>query len=197
MAHYVQKKDILFIHIPKTGGTSIGNWLGNYCGGRRTSDKHCTYEEWVQENHRPKEYFTVVRNPYARFLSFYFYMGEVTKLRINAAKWANMYDQTLLDIYEGGFSNSIDHCERYYLPVIMKNQIDYYNATTVKHVLRTETMSKEFVPIQRWLGCYENLTRDNVGTTVVKKYQDYYDTKTRKFVEKHFEADLETLKYTF
>lgn len=195
MAHYIEKKDILFIHIPKTGGTSIGNFLGNYCKAKRVGEKHCSYQEWTQEYHTPKEYFTAVRNPYARLLSFYFYMGMRTKQRIGTQKWANIYDSEMLATFESGFSKSLSS-SKFYGPVIMRNQVDYYD-DTVKFVLRAETMNKEIIPIQRWLGCYEFFPKDNVGDQGVIDYKDYYDTTSRKFVEKHFEKDLDLLKYTF
>jgi len=197
MAYYYERRNIAFIHIPKTAGTSVCNWMGNNLkGARRLGHKHCDIMEFKEEYHKPKDYFTVVRNPYARLLSWYFYQGQMTKLRINASKWNNLYDKGMIDAFEAGFEKSLDH-ETYYTDVCMKNQIDYYDSSA-KFVLRHETIQEQWIDIQRWFMCYEPLPKDNIGIKGMKiDYKDYYTTKTRKFVEKHFEADLETLKYTF
>ena len=59
-----------FIHIPKTGGTSITHILESQAGTRRVTG-HDTIRRF--ENSKKIRIFTVVRNPYTRFVSSYFH----------------------------------------------------------------------------------------------------------------------------
>ena len=88
---YYKEKNILFIHIPKTGGTVIENQLKTkfkqslYGGIIRTSPynggspQHLFYKtifehkEKLNVDFQNIKVFCVVRNPYDRILSFYFW----------------------------------------------------------------------------------------------------------------------------
>lgn len=82
----IKNKEILFIHIPKTGGTSIEKWLeeqgemsfyipyvpdGFKCSPQhlRLSDINLLFGEKKQWDY----IFTIIRNPYDRIESEYFY----------------------------------------------------------------------------------------------------------------------------
>ena len=93
---YFKEFNILFIHIPKTGGSNIENFFLNYSKNKPTinhllsnnlnirinnhSLQHMTYQEYFNN----KDYFnidtdslkiiTVVRNPYDRIISDLFYL---------------------------------------------------------------------------------------------------------------------------
>lgn len=192
MSTYIKSKDITFIHIPKTGGTSVSRWLGTFANGERVGSKHLTIDQWTELFHKPKHYFTVVRNPYARLLSYYFYSGERAKQRINSPKYLTKYKQ-IIKAYEGGFSKSFEY-DRYYSEMFLQNQTDYFN-NEVSYILKTETLDNDFKQIQRWLDIYEPLPFIKKSKSV--DYKDFYTTKEKKFVEKYFEKDLDLLKYTF
>ena len=73
----------LFIHVPKAGGTSIQQWLFNNCNGKSakgTYGKHCPHSLIKEE----KDWFSfgVVRNPWDRLVSAYFYEMKVAKFRL-------------------------------------------------------------------------------------------------------------------
>jgi hypothetical protein len=184
-------KDILFIHIPKTGGTSVSKWLLENVDAKALGWKHDGYNLFPTYSN----YFTVVRNPYARILSWYYYMGKVTYKRINDDKWANWYNQNMIDIYESGFSKSLDSMpSEFYPDVCMKPQVDYFDSSA-KFVLKTETLSQDFIQIQDWFQCYKPLPHKNKSISV--NYRDAYTAKDKKIVKKYFEKDLDLLKYTF
>ena len=69
----VDEHKLIFIHIPKNAGTSIKAFFGS----KEFYHKHKTIKEIKDEN--PEIYdsyrkFTIVRNPYDRMVSWYFYL---------------------------------------------------------------------------------------------------------------------------
>ena len=89
---YTAKKKSIFIHIPKTAGTSILKSLGGWAGD------HCSYREYLQASPTKfKEYFKFcfVRNPYDRLVSTYNYLkygGNKTSDLIMQRRIQNEYD---------------------------------------------------------------------------------------------------------
>jgi hypothetical protein len=69
----VNKTGIAFVHIPKTGGTSIGEWLYERGAGHRTweyfqSLNPAQFEGWLK--------IAVIRDPIDRFLSSFDYLQK-------------------------------------------------------------------------------------------------------------------------
>ena len=63
---------LLFLHIPKTAGTSINEDLQPYL---KYQFGHVTAQEYIERGFDLKNIFTFtfVRNPYDRFVSLFFY----------------------------------------------------------------------------------------------------------------------------
>lgn len=80
---WCHKRKVIFVHIPKTGGTSIEMRLGmrglsnGYEVVNCIAKQHYRWRNYVKElgNDKFKEYykFAVCRNPYTRFLSEYYW----------------------------------------------------------------------------------------------------------------------------
>lgn len=65
-----EEKNYLFVHIQKTGGTSISDCLTRHCGARFLSPSHLQLRCLSFSGPRPF-IFTVVRNPWERLVSWY------------------------------------------------------------------------------------------------------------------------------
>jgi len=92
------EQSVLFLHIPKTAGTTIESWLegsGKYeqllFAQKRPEDlmvtpQHLGYETLTQITHgvkRPLEYkFAIVRNPFDRLVSEFFYRIKLDNIRL-------------------------------------------------------------------------------------------------------------------
>lgn len=118
---------ILFIHIPKTGGTSISEWLRTlgkmrmhgYTPALRTHAQHLTYSDFVDLLGR--DYFTyafaVVRNPYDRLYSEY-------KMRCALNKKDGLFDNPKFDTWvQTQLSNTEKN--RYHLDSHLRPQSDF------------------------------------------------------------------------
>jgi len=80
--------NLLFIHIPKSAGSSVVNVLENSTGGQKkfSIDPHSTFDAF--KKHYPnlvlnKKVFCIVRNPFCRFVSIYRFINRDFKLK----KW--------------------------------------------------------------------------------------------------------------
>ena len=75
------KINLAFIHIPRTGGTSIGQWIK-----ARAAEQKLTYREYIffptdqeifEKHGKIDTVVSVVRNPWERMVSFYHYFKEI------------------------------------------------------------------------------------------------------------------------
>jgi len=103
----INNKKVVFIHIPKTGGTSIENWLSNFGEMQfyqpdiptfmKCTPQHLTFNDLTVlfGNDFFDVSFAVVRNPYDRLVSEYAFRTENQqkkfKRRINFSDWLTLH----------------------------------------------------------------------------------------------------------
>lgn len=88
MSHYIDKIKLVFIHIPKTGGTFIETklkTLAGYYDEKRSFSSHYTINEYSRYFNK-YIFFCVVRNPFDRLMSTY---NELIKIN-----WGGVYKNT-------------------------------------------------------------------------------------------------------
>ena len=155
---YIEKHNLLFIHIPKTGGTAIERALGikaanepkkliskqkELIEGVRTVPQHFTpdilRERLGEDIYESSIKFAVVRNPYTRVLSEYFYRNKSGNMN-RFPKWFRTY------------YGNIDHVHK----IPQSKFVDSDNIT----ILKQETLQEDFsrfveesnLPIKSELG---------------------------------------------
>lgn len=97
---FTDQLSIQFIHIPKTGGTTIENWMSilgqlnayqpKVASFMKCSPQHLTYEEIkLIIGYKFDFVFTIVRNPYDRLESEYFFRTghESDALKLGFSPW--------------------------------------------------------------------------------------------------------------
>lgn len=205
------KKTLTFIHIPKTGGTSITKWFNVVCSYKPNGYemmKYCeTKDHWgikeVKEVDTDLGYkFTVVRNPWDYTVSLYAFLTGV------AIYWYNRnpegergvwnFDSSWLT-HDLKFDTFVRNLHTYPTPLHKNYNFASPQASwiddDIDYVLRYETLEQDFRVVQdivghdNELGCYNKSNRTG--------YRDYYSDETRKIVSSLFEVDIDKFGYTF
>ena len=192
----------IFIHIPKTAGTSIEFALGmhgkeKYIGikkrGKRKLIHGCMFGQGRQhrtiqqvEDHRPEIMnffkFSFVRNPWDRFVSAVFFRGPGTKVSEHIGK--NEFKALSK--------------RKFYDPRHRQPQYKYIyknGELAVDFLGRFENLNDDFSKVCEKLGL--NKTLEHRMIINKKHYTEYYDNEMIDFVAKEYQKDIELFNYKF
>ena len=183
----VQHK-FIFLHIPKTAGTSIGKLFdmkyGQYLPIRKR--KHGKASMLSEEYPKKwKEYFkfTFIRNPWDRELSFYMY--RLNRIKIHKRLDPNTtFEQYVTKAFHSGRKRN--------------QQIDWLisNGTMeVDFIGRFERLESDFHKICNILNINKKLPHMNA--TKHDHYSTYYNDTTRQMVETMYSKDINLFGYKF
>ena len=192
MALYIEDKKTVFVHISKAGGTSVTNWLKNNFNPNKIGPKHCRIDRIQNKNIDFDFHFTIVRNPFARVHSWYWYHvqgGQFDKIPEKWPHWKEAaekgFNQWILDSSrEGDTKSSIWWTQKTFIDT----NLDY-------DACRLENINEEFRRIQKRLNCFEPLPISNTSNHA--HYRKDYTPGTKKIIEEHFREDLEYFNYDF
>lgn len=207
------KNPLMFIHIPKTAGISIQKWMKMKY--RKLHERiHLPIDQI--DNYENYFTFTVIRNPYDRAFSAYKYRGQVLEnhklLGIKDcfhelndwhkgfAFWVkNYFHIPWKHFNKGGKPLTLYSPQGTGMLIVHLPQLDWItiqNKIVVNKILYFETLDEDI----KSLNQYNNnpVPKKNKSLYQLKNsYKDYYDTKSKKIIERHYEKDLDTFKYSF
>ena len=181
---YLKNKNITFVHSPKCAGSSIYRWLINnrFCNSA-SRNKHKKKFQFVEElklDSPAKDifYFSVVRNPFDKIVSWYEYLK----------KSGGAGGEALQDNFECWFWK---HGEKR-----VDTIFDWVDKTDC--ILRYERLNEDFKIIQHKLNCYQPLPKYNVSRQCKSNYQDYYTNDSMiDAVYKWDKGDIDYFNYKF
>lgn len=197
-------KNILFIHIPKTGGTSIEKYLRNnykeylysigpynnlipndYCKNHSLQHQEYKYlykyKDILNININSELLiFTIVRNPYDRIISELFWNYKKTNINKNSTK-DDVYNILLKYFMEGDKWDNHEKTQYSFL----ENE----NGEIVKNIiiLKTENLEEEFKKI----GFYDYKSPKNIN----KNYMKYLNNNSIKLINEKYKKDFIFFNY--
>jgi hypothetical protein len=198
----------LFVHIPKTAGRSIAAALHVPWNG----SAHRTFQSYRRDI-RLRDYFSfsVVRNPWDRFVSLYhhvqkanMHMGQPIQgpqgSTLPFASWL-AYNYSY---YKGPFSENCDfgsYSQSAGAPFWFTPQkrwlLDEHGKIGVHQVIKFENLNDELHKIFHRFGIESDIPWTNKGNRVHKSYQEYYDPFTKNLVANLAAEDIEAFGYSF
>ena len=194
--------NILFIHIPKTGGTNIEQNLKKKCNQTVFSEwkndllpspynnvslQHQTYmtiynyKNELNIDFENIKTFAIVRNPYDRIISDLFWFKIINK---------NTSPEKVFDLIKNNYlyrDNLDNHnIPQYKFVTNEKNEL----IENIK-IFKTETLNDFNKEINNYLNLNINLKKQNVN----KDYSEYLNNDSIKLINEFYSKDFELLGY--
>jgi len=199
--------NITFVQIPKNAGTSIGSWL-------RENKNKSNYTEWY--NHprhseiQSKNFsFAVVRNPWDRAVSMYFFLKYWLSPPSSPISISTNSEQIRAELYRINgyqqfpeFEDWLENIKHFKMLPWIKWQVsdcqtDWLD-TPVDYIIKYESLEKDFLRVQEMIDCYNPLPKLLVSKDVFRTdYKDYYNNNTISMVTEYFKKDIEQWQYEF
>lgn len=196
-ARVCRRHGCIFVHIPRTAGTSITKALfdGPKPGGHTpATDYRMVFD---QQEFDALYKFSIVRNPWDRLVSSFFFLRN-GGMREDDRIWAEEH----LSSYEtfDGFVRGWLRTERLNSYVHFVPQSHYLlnleGQLTVDYVGRFEDLEVAFETIRCTLGIEATLPHRNRAPRR-RKYRKYYSDDTAELVREVYADDIELLEYEF
>ena len=193
------KYKCIFVHIPKTGGTSIENVLGDSAdqpvSGGSAHDPITHYKEKYSEHFDQYFKFSIVRNPWDRTLSIFNYLsngGNQSEVGLNIAKEiGNDFKKFCKNILVA------EQCSTA-LTLHLRSQWQYLNlpaASKFDFIGRFETLEEDYENIAYKLGITAKLP--HTRKTPHLPYWNYYDEECITIVQERYAKDVAQWEYKF
>lgn len=206
----------IFIHIPKTAGTSISNFyfpaialdwkkpnydlLYGWCPKRKIHLQHATSKQLLElDLIKPeiwKSYFkfTFIRNPYDRAYSDYFWIMRDRHIKGSFADYINKkgeFDKILNDNSEMTYRG--DHL------IPQTNFFSFEGIYKMDFVGRFEQLDEAVFNINKKLDIDKvfNVHIQKGEYKRKKHYSHFYNKENKALVEQFFQQDIEILNYKF
>ena len=205
----IDKHKTIFVHIPKNAGTSIKAFFE--C--KEFYNKHRTIEQIKTENieaYNSYKKFAIIRNPYDRMVSWYFYLKRAMDIEqtrgdyrwssgeyfpSNFLDWIkdplkNYYTSWKLSDIRNSLHTDIEVNDigiRDGVP-LLSSQCDWIDSTV--EILKYENLNKELNKFFK-----KEINIPTVNKTEHKKYLKYYNEESLDIVYNKYKKDFEKFNY--
>ena len=194
----------IFTHIEKCAGMSLSKLFNIHKSNKfnNLEKRHNTVEEdmsilknffkKIDTNH--VLFFTCLRNPWDRMVSFYHYIRE---LDINKSHkdWSKYHEickkNTFTDfiLYAHDYPNYIGACKPY------KKRLLYKKKFICDYVINYHNIYDDIKFLKNIFLIHDNLTIMN--SSKHKNYKFYYNSKSEEIIKKIFKDDIDLFNFSF
>lgn len=198
----IKGKKILFIHIPKTGGSSIESVIKPYDMGLREIIGHQSYNDCIKFV-EPDKVFTVVRNPWDWRSSWYHYLKKDKTGKESGHKFEckqvskqnfNEHIKWLLNTDKVNFTTTNYHGKNYKL--FIKSQSSYIDGCDDVDILRFENLENDFESFMSSIGLEIKLNL-HINRSQYKNYKENYNLESINFIRELCIEDIKKFKYEY
>jgi hypothetical protein len=199
-----ESRRFLFIHVQKTGGTTIQSVLRAVPDARRPEgcNKHTPLRAALRRHPEFADYwiFGFVRNPWARYVSWW-EMIQRAKASGDSAGWSR---RMMASNFIGGaakypdFNTFVERGPEDYNR-LSRNQVNYLSTRTRRadFIGRTETFADDMRTVLARLDVPVPEEIPQRNKSEYGGYRDYYTPATRDRLGELFKADVDTFGYEF
>ena len=183
----IDEHKVIFIHIPKNAGTSIETYFANESvriQPRKHADIHEIKRDFKNSYNNYKK-FTIIRNPYDKMVSWYFYLKRNLGENHNVIEF-NDWIIDLFITHKSVFPFKFWHAND---PVsFLKNQHEWIDDTVV--VIKYENLNKE-------INSFFNKKIDLpvINKSNHKHYLNYYNKYALDIVYNRYKKDFKKYNY--
>lgn len=206
----LRSERMIFIHIPKTGGTSVEyaligdrcdfdrvdyEYLWGWCPDRRIWLQHASPQQLVDLDLVDRSeladsfVFAIVRNPFDRAVSAFHYLrrarGGFTSMLERSGPWHPRLAIPETPRYVG------DH---------MRPQTDYLTLDgdpVLDHVGRFENLAESWAEVRNRVHDAPDLPHSNASRSRFEHYSQFYSDREVELVRKLYRTDLAAFDYAF
>lgn len=187
------EEKILFVHIPKTGGTSIATALIG-----KPSGHPYLYEFYLSNKRYTKTFykFCVVRNPYDRLVSAYAHISQ----RECNLKFKRLFKKLNINSFDDLISK-LDNPKTYQklintiIHLRSQNELIHHKKIKMDDIFKFENFNKIEDTLNNKLG--KNLKIKKLNSSPRSDYRNYYNEYSIAVVERIYKKDLEMFGYRF
>ena len=208
-------RENLFIHIPKTGGTTVHFYLDEYATQKPDHILGIEAKKKWPECFR----YTIMRNPYTRMVSCY---ESQFPRRLNHYHLPKEPVSLTFERYVYIITNNSEYGKVWDLHWIPQTDfiLDDDDRLIVDYIGHPETLEKDINEIGRLIGAgvmvtpsvkkgfepkpsymeldkFDVVVKNKSDWRYPQNYRQYFNDDTRKKVEKYYEKDIEFLKVKF
>lgn len=196
------KHKYVFVHIPKTGGTSVSRILSTVHRKNVVVLAHCTIRDLRLEYGFSKSYFKfcVVRNPWDRLVSHYFHLlplktrkGTAFRKYLKSKNLHNFRDFVLSGLRKIPLTDERSG-HRLFAPQCM--WIKGKHRLLVHYVARFESIREDFAFICGRLGL-RDLVLPHMRRSKHEYYKSYYDDRMVNEVAEVYQQDITSFGYDY
>lgn len=186
----------IFVHIPKAGGVSLSKSLFNNLGYGHLYIKNYKYIfNYNEFNNYFK--FSIVRNPWDRLVSAYFFLKaggfhDIDKKWYinNLSKYQDFDEFVLKWVNKSNIYKWIHFIPQFEFVTINSK----LNVDKIYHI---ENMDFAVNDLEKRLNKSISLSHKNKTVSRKKDYRQYYTQKTKNIVEQVYSEDIQLFNYSF